>query len=762
MRSLPALSSSSPALLPLLLLLGLTSQAAAFQDFTPPLRQAPTHVDPPHNVSRHVRFKYIGSISPHVADGHVVANLPLKEALIRGYLTIYQAAEEHDSNHEIADDSITYMAVAAARRHMAQLVNAATSIGAAEMVFKAEADAKDIFYETFQKRPNDEHATRNRRAAIRMDEMDKALARARRSFGLIAGFAFAASSFLNSIFNNQDLNQLKAEAHKASGERKLLAAGVAAVSTQLGKLEANMAKYLKAQAESENRTLRRAAIAAAVADLGHVSNHMEAVANSAILGRADSSIISPTALAEALGNITEMARPHRFTPMTINQAEIAKMPASFLVSDTDLSIFLHVPLTTMGPPMTFWKLNLLPIHSPSGWLSLELPRPYLATSPAATGHFFTYSEADFKQCQQLRSGWSCPRLHDTLTPAPDVHGYHPDRCLHAIFARHESRIKDHCALTPYHQEEALIQTGPSTFVLFTEKKDRLSIQCQDKVLAREFEISGLHEFTLSTGCTASTRGRKIWPTINIATNTTAQDRAMELPDVIRVVASLNSTAAHVADMARESILEQQQSAERLAKAFAEDNPDSPFSGPVFTATPSHASTAIMIVGCLCALACAYVFWGHCKKGYFKFQGRRAARRNKDLVDATQMALDNAEALRQAAENTKALNPSLAQTGHGHESSTHHKQMEVASSTGARSKHAHTYVSVPLVATKTDGTARASVAPSSCMLPSIPEFHRQGINTQSVRFSHLNPMDDPPSPSLAASAPSDAGTGHTGA
>ena len=51
---------------------------------------------------------------------------------------------------------------------------------------------------------------------------------------LIAGFAFAASSFLNSIFNNQDLNQLKAEAHKASGERKLLAAGVAAVRFRAG------------------------------------------------------------------------------------------------------------------------------------------------------------------------------------------------------------------------------------------------------------------------------------------------------------------------------------------------------------------------------------------------------------------------------------------------------------------------------------------------------------------------------------------------
>jgi len=407
------------------------------------------------------------------------------------------------------------------------------------------------------------------------------------------GVGFVANAAL-SAYSASQMTSIHQAAADTARQTDILAQAIAEANTNIGRLR----NAIVLQREQLVSKIARQDVYDNAAELVHRCQHViGTVTNSvtaALAGNVDPTIFDPTHLGAALSNITHRAHLLNLSPVVTEPRDIATLPTSTALSKSgSLILFVHVPLTNKKYDMTLYELHLLPIHTPAGYLDLDISTPFLAVADQPSTMFYALSAFEFEKCIKASTVFVCPNRNYILNTNSKDTGYDEQRCVHALHRADDTGVANHCRARPVQPKQYVARTGASSFNLYAKEPHRITITCNGKVEDRA-TVSGFVGLHLPTGCVADTDSGFIWPTLTVEDATTSYT-AYSLPESLEKFANMTSAIIKAAveeqRNIRDSIQLQHEASRRLPlvekinEAFRNGHP------LAYTST-----TAVLVIG----------------------------------------------------------------------------------------------------------------------------------------------------------------------
>ena len=188
--------------------------------------------------------------------------------------------------------------------------------------------------------------------------------------------------------------------------------------------------------------------------------------------------------------------------------------AAILNCDTYVAVFEGRPLLITEVParnnneeeLQVIRLQDRPIVLVNTTISIADPKPVVITS-SDYSYYRALTTKDFEKCKMFRfkadNWWWCGGEMSIFSK--DIR----NSCVMQILANNEQPTSPACSVKLGHLDDFASQLSPSTFLLYAEDPEHVTVQCP-RTASHTETFSGYSQITLDQGCTADTKSHRLF------------------------------------------------------------------------------------------------------------------------------------------------------------------------------------------------------------------------------------------------------------
>ena len=508
-----------------------------------------------------MHFQYIGKAKIIQGEGHLISSMPLVQASIaavqgtRTALNVLKAVElttdpatkkpqvdalyitlqEYKEQGETIETEVWNVNEAAGTHDILKMA-LTTNVRPAATDFQREMTLKMPmnYVETLEQHG---YNISLRREANKQEQEHHLTKRQILAFGAaLLGGGFG-------VYNTIQIKQIRAEAIKAAGERKIIAH---AVSELNGKTDKLIKKVNAIAVKAARETVKNEQFDLAEALMTSVRtlvDHMIRVMNSALGQRMDASLVQHVAWTKEITALEDLAHQKGLALIATDPSDIITLKAGYEVDWLGvLHVLIPIPLFAPAFVMDVHRMRQMPIKSKLGWMEVTTPLPYLLATRQPHSVFTAIDQATFEQCYPANDFLICPPQDRLYKPNRVTKGQHAARCLYALKRKWEEDVEKHCAMTLIQEEEDARRISTNQFAMFSTSPATVEISCKDESTHSKRVEEGLHLVTLPKNCIAETSSLYMQPTFDIEAGTEGRDDTIHFPASIRKVTNATETS----------------------------------------------------------------------------------------------------------------------------------------------------------------------------------------------------------------------------
>ena len=199
---------------------------------------------------------------------------------------------------------------------------------------------------------------------------------------------------------------------------------------------------------------------------------------------------------------------------TLNMELYLDSAAAILNCETYVVVFEGRPLLVTEIParnsneeeLQVIRLQDRPIVLSNTTISIADPKPVVITS-SDFSYYRALTTKDFEKCRMFRfrsdNWWWCGNEMSIFSK--DIR----NSCVMQILANNQQPTAPACAVKLGHLDDFASQLSPSTFLLYAENPEQVTVQCP-RTASHVETFSGYSQITLDQGCTADTKSHRLF------------------------------------------------------------------------------------------------------------------------------------------------------------------------------------------------------------------------------------------------------------
>jgi hypothetical protein len=238
------------------------------------------------------------------------------------------------------------------------------------------------------------------------------------------------------------------------------------------------------------------------------------------------------------------AQANGLSPLTHKLSDYMQLETSFLQSDGNILIVLHVPATSMKRSWNLYQFAPFPIPLPNSD-NFVIPLPshdYIAIGP--DNDHIPLTHPQLLACIQRNHIFMCSRP-STISVEFNA------TCIGSLYMHDSHGISRHCTFERYDQTETVAQVAADTFNVFTPLPFSSRLECANGT-SRSMYIPRFAHLTVPQGCTLPLKSHRLESPISLIATTSSLlgtwdwDSIMDTP--LKIANTINYTQQHLDSM----------------------------------------------------------------------------------------------------------------------------------------------------------------------------------------------------------------------
>ena len=188
--------------------------------------------------------------------------------------------------------------------------------------------------------------------------------------------------------------------------------------------------------------------------------------------------------------VTEEASKFNFKPLIQSSAQLFQCQTSFLTTDKDITLFIHVPVS-QDKPLHLFQYTPLPFKRDDIYVTLETEENILAIDDSHDDKttFTSFSAQTLAGCSRNHDLHLCDNSNVAKTQPPQPHEPKgSENCLYSLFTRNWKRAIEACHVTYRPLTDQAIQVAPNTFVTYNREHKQGRIRCAQGVTSQHSDF----------------------------------------------------------------------------------------------------------------------------------------------------------------------------------------------------------------------------------------------------------------------------------